>query len=220
MPPRYKTSNLLLWWLLIVPVSCMLLSEIFDKTVTLGEVIGLVLTIPALLFGVWKAIDYYILYRKFPFCFWFQLKSPYEGRPQLAKSISLVTGETEVHLRIKPRRPTSLGEVHVRLVDSPDWYKSKFPKRDAHIISVSGIRDEAALANKIIGLKPDGTNGMQGRYEEPYHCSPEKQAHIHVKLKAYRKWHGYLTLQLECADGHFRSRCRELIVTKDGVSDE
>jgi len=182
----------------------------FEATITLGEAIGLGIGIPALTILVWGWCRY-LRYRRYPFDYWFQTELSYRGKPPLESETSICVGaEVEVHLRVKPKRPTVLGEVHLRLLDSGNWSKSSFPKRSvAHVADMWGL---GLIENEIVGVMEDATNGIQGRYREPHHCAPEKLVHIVAKIVVDRVWDGYLALQLECADGHFRSRYRKLHV--------
>jgi len=199
MPPKKRNSNWILWWLILVPTAVVIGKHMFEPVITLGEVIGFAIAIPAIIIGIWKTTNYF-RYRNHPFNMWYQKELKYSGKLPVTDNKVISLGETKFILRIQPKRPTVFNDIHVKLLDKKNW-KSTFPDRDE--ISVNDLNAEGMISShQLVGHTEDNTNGLHAVYSPIYHRAPQEALVLTVKVIANKKWSGYIVFRAKREDGH------------------
>jgi len=197
MPPKNRNSNWILWWLILVPTAVVIGKHMYDPVITLGEIIALGIAVPAIFIGIYKIIVYF-LYRHRPFTMQYQKEHRFDRDRIIERRKTIPVGETQLLLRIQPKRPTVFEEVHLRLVDNknPD---SNFPSRN--ILGITKLEGIGLLGNRLMSVQEDHTNGLQGRYETSYHRAPEDSLFLVLTINASEGWSGYVMFKSTRFDG-------------------
>jgi hypothetical protein len=197
MPPKNIKSNCMLYWLLFIPITYEVVKKMFDPTITLGDIIVLIITIPAFGILVWQGINYWV-YRRTPFVMDYQEKHPYDIR-ELSKSRTIPIGNSTIILRVTTKKELIISRAHLRFIESKNP-KSKGPPRE--IVSIDYLQYEAEGLRNTYFSEQDHINGRQTRFDDPYRCTPEDYLYIHITVKSTRSWSGYIMFQSIKADGH------------------
>ena len=197
IPPR--NSNWIIWWLILVPTAVVIGKHMFEPTITLGEIIGLTIGVPAFIFGVWKVINY-LLYIWHPFKLWYQEELQWKSKQRpLMKTKKIPMGTSEFLLRIQPKRPTLFNKVHLRFVDKKNVNARSPNKNDIQVADIWAHAE--GLIGDVTNKMDDFTNGMQGNLSD-YHCAPEESLFLKVKVVANKKWSGYIMFHSHRSDEH------------------
>jgi hypothetical protein len=205
-PPKNTKSNWKIWWLVLISVTFLVVRRMafFDSNVTWADIIVYVIAFVSAGYGLFR-LGGDIYYKKYPFVMKYQEKLHYEDKPKLSEKLVIGIGVTSLLLRIKPKRFTDFGEMHVRLVEKKAWMYVKCPPREK--VSVVGLKAEGLLGNISTWTKDDHTNGMQGSFTiegspTSYKIAPEEALLLTVTIKSDISWSGYLAVKLQRVDGH------------------
>jgi len=198
--PNRVNGNWILWYLIVIPITYLVVKHMFDPVITLGDIIVLATTMPALAFGVWKVVAYY-LYRRHPFRLEYQKQLAWVGKKRPAyKKLSLPLGNSSFIVRVQPKRPTTFKRLHLRLMDRPN-INAHYPDKETISLSDVIISGEGLLS-PLEGLRQDNTNGMQGNLQEDWDCSSEESLFLEVMVSSKKYWSGYLMFQSLREDKH------------------
>ena len=169
--------------------------------ITYGDIIVIVITLPALIILVWQGITYWS-YRIRPFRMWFQEELKWKGERKLSKHRTISVGTAIILLRVQPRRPTSFNRIHLRLLDKKRL-NSLFPKREDVSITDLKLYGEGLFTDYTPhDVQLDYTNGLQENLLKDWHCASEDSLYIEATIKANKKWSGYILFQSIRSDGH------------------